>query len=84
VELCEYSLWGIRAPAAYVDRDYHRIYTKFGYQGAGLIFCYDLPGHIVDDFELRSWQLPTPKAEEFLAFLLKNTKGSNIIPPTKR
>lgn len=82
VELCEYSLWGTRAPAAYADRDYHRIYTQFGYQGSGLIICYNLPGHIGDDSELRSWQLPVPKAEKFLA-LLQKSLSPQYIPSNK-
>jgi hypothetical protein len=68
VELCEYAAWPQdNTPPEYQGLPYHRCYTQLGYQGPGLIVSYTSPTHLGGDGQLRSWQIPAPRAQAFLA-----------------
>lgn len=70
IESCEYTLWHQqRIPAVHKDNPYYVIYTQMGYSGPGLIISYRLPKHLSDVTQVRSWQLPAPKAQQFIALL---------------
>lgn len=71
-EACEYSVFKNSAPQAYRNQEYHRVFKHFGYQGAGVIVCYQLPKHLCGDDQKRSWQFPAPKAEQLLNLLKNN------------
>jgi hypothetical protein len=74
VEICEYSLFkrDCYYPSA-VNNDYYYKKTMFGYRGAGLIVCYQLPKTMTGDSIVRGIRFPSPNANEFLSFINANT-----------
>lgn len=74
VEICEYRLY--KRDSYYpggVNNDYYYRKTMFGYSGAGLIICYQLPKIMTGDSIVRGIRFPSPKANEFLNFINENT-----------
>ncbi|GAA4096745.1 hypothetical protein [Zhongshania borealis] len=68
VALCEYVSWTEdNTPPAYKNLPYHRTYSQLAYQGPGLIVDYTSPKHLGGDGQLRSWRIPAPRAQVFLA-----------------
>jgi len=70
VEICEYQLF---ARDSYyppdVNHDYYYRKTMLGYQGSGLIVCYQLPKSMTGDTIVRGIKFPAPRAEEFASFM---------------
>ena len=76
VEVCEYKLF--KRDCYYpdeVNNDYYYKKTMFGYQGAGLIVCYQLPKTMSGDFIVRGIRFPAPKANECLSVIKENMRG---------
>lgn len=76
VEICEYKLFkrDYYYPSC-VSNDYYYRKTMFGYIGAGLIVCYQLPKTMTGDSIVRGVRFPAPKANEFMNFIKENTLG---------
>lgn len=72
-QLCEYSGFQNKAPDLFKDLPFHNIYSQLLYQGKGLIIKYKIPKSVGGDDEERSWQLPAPKANEFIKLVKLNT-----------
>lgn len=77
VDQSEYVSWPQNnTPAEFQNLPYHRTYSQLAYKGPGLIVCYTSPKHLGGDGQLRSWKIPAPKAEAFLALLKAQVPNS--------
>lgn len=66
MERCDCRSFGNDVPPVYAHRSHHHRFAMLGYEGPGLIVDYQLPKHLCADGHERSWQIPAPRAAEFL------------------
>lgn len=77
VEIIPYRSFGNAIPEEYQQREFHYCFKQFGYAGEGLIVVYHLPKPVSGDEEIRSWQIPAPKAEAFFSIMVENAESLN-------
>ncbi len=53
-----------------------RVYRQPGYVGPGVVIRYQLPPHMVDNPQERTWILPVPQARELMRLLEETRPGS--------
>ncbi|WP_413698822.1 hypothetical protein ACLKMH_14645 [Psychromonas sp. KJ10-10] len=79
IEVCAYKVLKVdnNCPDE-ISQKYFYQKSLFGYQGAGLIIAYKLPGNRAESEIIRAIKIPAPKAEEFYQFITVNTNCCSI------
>ncbi|BFM04983.1 hypothetical protein [Halioxenophilus aromaticivorans] len=73
VDHCEYT--GFRKNESEINYLYnscHKSFKHWGYLGPGLEISFQLPRTSAGSVELRSWRIPSPKAEAFYTLIAEN------------